>query len=436
MSEPVSEPADARNRAGVFVTVGTDHHPFDRLISWMDSWLANGSKGVEGFIQYGTSHRPTVATGSEYLSHDEMDGLMASARAIVCHGGPGTIIDCMRSGIKPIVVPRRHSFGEHVDDHQVRFARRLETAGYIKVADDEGELGTLLRAALDGSPDFVARETSDVIRETVSRFDALTAPLLPRHDVDPIRVLSIGGWERSGSTPLGRLLGQDERSFSVGEMDDVWLRGVLEDRLCGCGEPFHACSFWTEVGQRAFGGWDMDQARALNALRLRYDRPWMLPVLSIRRAWNPGLERFVDATAELYRAVKKVSGSEVIIDSAKTPSHAFLLRRVPDIDLRFVQLARDIRYGAASPGGRHVLSSASARLLRTAGIPCLVSRHEDLVADPEVELQRVRRFAGLRMKTDPFDGGTAGLQLNHMLDSRSMPFGSGSRMIERYDPTE
>ena len=23
----------------VFVTVGTDHHPFDRLIHWMDRWL-------------------------------------------------------------------------------------------------------------------------------------------------------------------------------------------------------------------------------------------------------------------------------------------------------------------------------------------------------------------------------------------------------------
>ena len=26
----------------IFVTVGTDHHPFDRLIEWTDAWAAEG----------------------------------------------------------------------------------------------------------------------------------------------------------------------------------------------------------------------------------------------------------------------------------------------------------------------------------------------------------------------------------------------------------
>jgi len=178
----VTDPAlvPASGRTGIFVTVGTDHHPFDRLISWVDAWQANGSNAVESFIQYGTSRPPVVASGRDYVSHDEMEDLITNAAAIVCHGGPGTIVDCRRSGIKPIVVPRRHSLGEHVDDHQVRFARRLEASGYIMVANDERELGTLLRSALDGSPDFVALETDDVLRETVARFTAATAPLLRR----------------------------------------------------------------------------------------------------------------------------------------------------------------------------------------------------------------------------------------------------------------
>ncbi len=163
----------------VFVTVGTDHHPFDRLIGWVDSWLANGSNGTEAFVQYGTSQPPRVAAGKEYLPHDEMDRRIASAKAIVCHGGPGTIIDCMRSGTKPIVVPRRHALGEHVDDHQVRFTRRLEEAGYIKVAADERQLGTLLRDALDGSPYFVARETDDTVQNTVERFAGDRRPAAP-----------------------------------------------------------------------------------------------------------------------------------------------------------------------------------------------------------------------------------------------------------------
>ncbi len=443
--------------ANVFVTVGTDHHPFDRLIGWVDSWLANGSNGARSFVQYGTSRPPTVADGRDYVSHDEMDSLITNAGAIVCHGGPGTIIDCMRSGTKPIVVPRRHALGEHVDDHQVRFARRLESAGYIKVADDERELATLLRSALDGSPDFIARETGDVVRDTVARFAELTAPLMPRTDGDPFRVLYIGGWGRSGSTLLDRLLGQAEGSFSVGEMRDLWLRGVLENRRCGCGEPFGSCPFWTEVGAEAFGGWDADHARNLHRLRMRYDRPWTLPMLSIRRPWNPELERYVDATADVYRAVRKVSGADVIIDSTKIPSYAFLLRRIPDVDLRFVHLVRDsrgvvyswqksverpdgtsnrdrmIRYGAASAGGRYLLYNGSARLLRTARVPYLFSRYEDLVDDPRDELRRVLRFAGLPEATDFLEGGTARLQPNHTVDGNPMRFSSGPLVIRRDD---
>ena len=79
----------------------------------------------------------------------------------------------------------------------------------------------------------------------------LTGPLMPRADADPFRVLYIGGWGRSGSTLLDRLLGQAEGSFSVGEMRDLWLRGVLENRRCGCGEPFDSCPFWTRGRSRS-----------------------------------------------------------------------------------------------------------------------------------------------------------------------------------------
>jgi hypothetical protein len=240
-------------------------------------------------------------------------------------------------------------------------------------------------------------------------------------------------------------------------MRDLWLRGVLENRRCGCGEPFGSCPFWTEVGAEAFGGWDADHARNLHRLRMRYDRPWTLPMLSVRRPRNPELERYVDATADVYRAVRKVSGADVIIDSTKIPSYAFLLRRIPDVDLRFVHLVRDsrgvvyswqksverpdgtsghdrmIRYGAASAGGRYLLYNGSARLLRTARVPYLFSRYEDLVDAPRDELRRVLRFAGLPETTDFLDGQTARLSTNHTIDGNPMRFSSGPLVIKRDD---
>ena len=162
-----------------------------------------------------------------------------------------------------------------------------------------------------------------------------------------VSVLYIGGWGRSGSTLLDRVLGQVPGVVSLGEVRELWQRGWVENRPCGCGAPFADCPFWTEVGRRAFGGWaslDRDEV-----LRLRYslDRPWATPMLLGRRSVGFMGRRAATYTSildTLYRALGDVSGAKVIVDSSKLPSHALLLRRVPAIDLI------DFEYG---PGNRY-----------------------------------------------------------------------------------
>jgi UDP-N-acetylglucosamine transferase subunit ALG13 len=51
-------------------------------------------------------------------------------------------------GKRPIVVPRRKRFGEHVDDHQCSFTERIAAEGAIVLARSEEELHTCLDAAL------------------------------------------------------------------------------------------------------------------------------------------------------------------------------------------------------------------------------------------------------------------------------------------------
>ena len=165
------------DRGSVFVTVGTDHHPFDRLVEWVDVWQ-RAHPDARCFVQFGTSTHPRTAEGAAYLSHDETGERIAAARAIVCHGGPGTIIDCLRSGRMPIVVPRRQREGEHVDDHQVRFTSRLEQAGYVRIARSCEELATLIDADLDAPSIARSLVTDGALMDSVERFAALVAPWL------------------------------------------------------------------------------------------------------------------------------------------------------------------------------------------------------------------------------------------------------------------
>lgn len=134
----------------VLALSGTDHHPFDRLVHWMDD-AAACHPDVRFLVQHGRSTPPTVAEGTAYLEHDVMTDLMRQALVVVCHGGPGTLMDAREAGHLPLVVPRDPALGEHVDGHQQRFARMVADAGVaVHVASVEAWRREVDQAVTDG----------------------------------------------------------------------------------------------------------------------------------------------------------------------------------------------------------------------------------------------------------------------------------------------
>ncbi len=129
----------------LFVSIGTDHHPFPRLLGWVGDWAAE-HPDWEVQVQHGRSPAPPYGTAFAFCDHDRLQELLEEADAVVTHGGPATITEARRYGHVPIVVPRDPRLGEHVDAHQQLFARRLAAAGLIRLASGEAEL----RVALDG----------------------------------------------------------------------------------------------------------------------------------------------------------------------------------------------------------------------------------------------------------------------------------------------
>ena len=70
------------------------------------------------------------------------------------------------------------------------------------------------------------------------------------------KVLYLAGWGRSGSTILSNIIGEVEGFFSAGEVYNLWQRGLLENKLCGCERSFSECVFWKETFELAYGGID------------------------------------------------------------------------------------------------------------------------------------------------------------------------------------
>ncbi|MGH7424919.1 MAG: glycosyltransferase, partial [Candidatus Methylomirabilales bacterium] len=170
--EQVSKPT-------IFVTVGTDHHPFDRLLAWVDDWLANRARGkVHCFVQSGTSRPPRQAEWKDYLRYEEMEEAIGHATVVVCHGGPGTIMDVRHRGLVPIVVPRLSRLGEHVDDHQVAFTKRIAAVGAIRLAGSPEQLMELLDRAVLDPDEFRAPPAEQEAAEAVRRFEKLVENLM------------------------------------------------------------------------------------------------------------------------------------------------------------------------------------------------------------------------------------------------------------------
>jgi UDP-N-acetylglucosamine transferase subunit ALG13 len=158
MNLPHATPLPATDGRLVVVSVGTDHHPFERLVTWSREWaIANPTYRV--VVQRGTVVAPEGVESHDLVPHDELRRLFASSTAVVSHGGPSTVMDARMAGRLPIVVPRDDSLGEHIDDHQMRFARHLARHGLARCATTRDEFFALLAEAIARPQEFrIARQ--------------------------------------------------------------------------------------------------------------------------------------------------------------------------------------------------------------------------------------------------------------------------------------
>jgi UDP-N-acetylglucosamine transferase subunit ALG13 len=174
--------ANASKGAGtyplVLVTVGTDSYPFERLIRWVDTWLAGGAGSrVHCVVQHGTARPAQRADSHAYLAFDELERLVAEADVVVAHGGPGTIMLCSDRKKKPIVVARLPEYGEVVDRHQVSFTQRLDAEGEIALVESEQALNLTLDRFLADPTAARLGKNDDHRSSAVVRFEELVSGL-------------------------------------------------------------------------------------------------------------------------------------------------------------------------------------------------------------------------------------------------------------------
>lgn len=173
----------------VLAVVGTDHHPFDRLVDMVDSWcgqLMDSGEPVRCHIQYGTSAPPRHVTGSDYLDKGKIARYISAADMVITHGGPSTILEVLHSGKRPLVMPRDPKHGEHVDEHQMRFARHMAAKDLVTLVDGPTDLNAALERLLaEGSDPSAAVQAMPDAADSARRLGVLVDQLL--HAQAPVR---------------------------------------------------------------------------------------------------------------------------------------------------------------------------------------------------------------------------------------------------------
>jgi hypothetical protein len=275
---------------------------------------------------------------------------------------------------------------------------------------------------------------------------------------EQVTVLYIGGHGRSGSTILAQTLGQIPGFVNVGELWQVWYRGLRENERCGCGRLFYSCEFWRAVGGEAFGGWDNVDVDKMVAFRpylkgQRYTPHYALAAkIGVRGGKiNTLLEEGGPVLERLYRAIQRVSGARVIVDSSKRSSYAVLLSLLPFADLRVAHLVRDSRAVAYSwqrtkespavVGGRLMPRMSPAKVSRVWSVQNysygLLSgfarlsrlRYEDFVDDPTFYLAETLSGVGFDDEAgslhDVVRGREISLSVDHTVSGNPGRFRTG-----------
>lgn len=130
----------------IFVTVGTHEQPFNRLVKKIDELKKEGVITEEVIIQTGFStYEPKYCQWSKLIPYQQMVKNVTDARIVITHGGPASFIMPLQIGKTPIVVPRQKEFEEHVNNHQVEFARNVaERMGTIIPVEDIDKLKDII----------------------------------------------------------------------------------------------------------------------------------------------------------------------------------------------------------------------------------------------------------------------------------------------------
>lgn len=171
-----------------------------------------------------------------------------------------------------------------------------------------------------------------------------------------IKIIYISGSPRSGSTILGKYLGQYNQFFHIGEMRYIWERNFNKNYICECGEIVNKCKFWKRVILNVFNKNDINIEKLISFTEWAGSNKRVINFIFQKNKINlkyPSSEGNV--IRSIYEATYDISNSDFIVDGSKYPMYGAMLSLLPKVEVCMIHLVRDPRAVSYSRMRRKIL---------------------------------------------------------------------------------
>lgn len=116
----------------ILVLLGTQNNSFYRLLEEIENNIKDGTIKEKVIVQAGyTKFKTENMKIFDLIPKEKLEELEIQADLIITHGGVGSIITSIKKEKKVIAVPRKHQYGEHVNNHQIEIVQNFNEQGYI-----------------------------------------------------------------------------------------------------------------------------------------------------------------------------------------------------------------------------------------------------------------------------------------------------------------
>jgi UDP-N-acetylglucosamine transferase subunit ALG13 len=149
------------SKTGTFITIGNAKQNFRRLLDCCRQIKEILPKPI--IVQFGnTKFFDSDFDCHEFMSAELFIQTIQSSRLVICHAGAGSIINTIRAGIKPIVMARIQENHEHINNHQLDLALRLNKDGYVYLVSNISEMNRAIFQVLNGNDCDIKVKNSEI----------------------------------------------------------------------------------------------------------------------------------------------------------------------------------------------------------------------------------------------------------------------------------